>query len=1175
MSDIKYSAADISKLLGMDYQPTDEQTKVIEAPLGSPVLVIAGAGAGKTEVMSSKIVYMVTNGLVKPNEILALTFANKATQELDQRIKARLNKIRRNMGQRISYFEEEYNTPKTSTYNAFALMIVQDYGYKIGISPLTRLITDGEVWQIFYRIVQDWQEDLHEEVSQSDMPEYAYRLYQEISEHGLSIQTVKEKMTSFAKELEDNAKSRNKFKISSKITEITDSLRVRVSILPVIQAYVDYKKQNNLMDFADQLRLAIEIVDRCPEIVQEYKNRYKVVLLDEYQDTSSSQINLLSKIFNGHDVIAVGDPKQAIYGWRGASIGAIENFDEKFSSSSAKTRFLTLSVSWRNSKNILDYANTVCQDLYDLAEDYSFDMPKLQPHEKTTDGQIVVTQGTDLQESFEIIARYIYENKLPDEKVAIICRRKSIFTKIQEELSKLGIKSQKVGLDGLLMQNVIQDLLAFLRVSVDNTANKYLLRIFDMMNFGVRDMFLYNEWTKHISFELTGDRRTLNITDCLEILPQTGWYPQKLAPNNTVSVSEDSSKNSNGLSDKNEDKNVDQSTRGISAEAVRRLEYISKCVNKIRRNLNLSLEEQVKQAIRITGLDIQAEVDINNDEENLSLRTFCELARKFDAERTEGAGFVHNGSDTLLASFLGWLDATEKMRENLSSTISPATADTVQILTIHAAKGLEWDTVIVPELIEGKFPSVKGGTRYVKVSDSFINPYEKFVLASGWLTDKGNLPYELRDDAQYLPAFDMNAYKEEPTSTKYIDEYRKEIGQHLLNEELRLAYVVFTRAKKTLVLSAHNFATNVVDKRKIVSRYVYTALNDYEGEVFISPEYYKDVQVNQENIYYRSPIVLWPKLDYNRIKDEIFETHYINVLADVDWEKYQFPNNYELLKQYKDLSLEEFETEFLLKGIDKVDSDSFDSKYYQNGLYANKYVFNEEVFNELKLLLMELNKDSFALNITKPTRLATTSLIKRVEDEEMYLKNLRRPLPKLPSEAARLGTIFHDWVQSRQWDNEALFTLDEAGEGPSLSSQEKTKLSKWKTNFLNLSLVSECEFVEQEEEYEYPVLYMDSSGKSLIENYICRIDAVLRDKDGQYIVVDWKTGKVPQSESRKSLALQLGIYRLVWASNNNIDLSQVKACFAYVDSSEVIYLDDIFEGEFDLEYLKRILVQGI
>lgn len=299
----KYSAIQISELLGMKYAPTSEQISVIEQPLGGPVLVIAGAGAGKTEVMSSKIVYMVANEIIEPNEILALTFTEKATHELEHRINSRLNRLRRSLGQKVSYFDEEYSFPKTSTYNSFASQIVKEYGYKIGLSPLTRLITDGEIWQIIHYISKTWKGELSEDITESTLPDNVYGLYQKVSEESLAPVEAKHQLLDLAERFETGGQTLNKktneYKLAASIKGIVNSLKIRASLMDIVQAFIDYKKEKNLMDFSDQIKFAQQILDEFPEIIEEYRNKYKVVLLDEYQDTSSSKSNyyqLFSKI---------------------------------------------------------------------------------------------------------------------------------------------------------------------------------------------------------------------------------------------------------------------------------------------------------------------------------------------------------------------------------------------------------------------------------------------------------------------------------------------------------------------------------------------------------------------------------------------------------------------------------------------------------------------------------------------------------------------------------------------------------------------------------------------------------------------------------------------------------------------------------------------------------------
>ena len=1218
----KYTSLQIARMLGSKYAPTSEQVKIIEAPLDGALLVIAGAGAGKTEVMSSKILYMTLNNLVLPNEILALTFANKAKQELEDRIRARLSKVRRATSDEINYFDEEFLFPHVATYNSFASNIVRNYGYKIGLSPLARLINDAEIMQILNAIVNGWQNDFESDMPISQIPQNVYYIYQKISEHDLEIEDVEKYFNDLAISINNNSSSKGKPKITAEIKNIVDKIQNRKYILPFVQAYMQYKKNYNLLDFADQIRYACKIVSDFPEVVEQLRNKYKVVLLDEYQDTSVSQIQLLSTIFKDHNVVAVGDPKQAIYGWRGASLGAVEDFAKKFADKNS-VRFMSLSISWRNSSRILDYANVISQPLqYEFHDD--FKMPILRSKPNAPVGQIHVINGIDPQDSFENIAKYVKEYKRSEQTLAIICRRKSSFLAIQKELTKQGIKSQKIGLDGLLMQKVIRDLLAFLKISIDSQNAKYLIRIFDNLNIGVNDMHVFYQWSQYLSEKLTGSRGNLSIIDCLEMLPEVGWHEKN-----------------------------DSSEHGISDLAIERMIYIRDCLRNIRNNFNNSIEWQLKNVINICGLETQVQVT-DDEEQYQALNTIVELARDFENNR-EFSEFesMLNDENMKLKAFLDWLDMVDQVNEKIDIFTPKADSDTVQIMTIHAAKGLEWDIVVVPEMVECVFPSFNNSKLFQKFGSEKIDPRQTKYSVSGWLTDMSDLPYALRKDKDYLPDFDLLQYCQEETSSNYIKEYKKQIGDYYLLEEARLAYVAFTRAKQTLVLSSFYYNTNS-QNRRVQSRYIFTALNECKTITEPLEKYFIPYEQIQENTISRNTLSYWPRLDYEKFlrdtlnntvlkennkdlnENGIFSNNFVNantdivneidVLANVDWRRYEFPNNYSFLKKYADYSLEdlekEVEDEFGKNSIDasKISIGDVSRETSDFGKDRNTFVkesfddysniFNDKrkaisLIDEIKILLEEKNRSLDNEEYKLPNKIATTSVISRFANKEDYIKNIKRPVPKKPSDRARLGVLFHEWVQLHEWDNDILFTLEQVGEGPEITDFEKKLLSKWKNNFLNLELVKKCEFLEQEDQYELPIEYEEkidlemrnfdklsdkdcfeenaekslekfSSQKCVMkkEMLICRIDAVLKDEEGNYIVVDWKTGRVPVGAERELLGIQLGIYRIVWAMNNNIELSKVKACFVYVDSNIILYLEDVFDGDFNYEYLQKILSAG-
>src|SRR5215472_17150869 len=361
---ITYTPGQLARLLRLP-EPTQEQAAVIGAPLG-PLAVIAGAGSGKSETMAARLVWLVANGMVRPDRVLGLTFTRKAAAELADRVRSRLDRLRRaelaGAGQadgagaagsadRGDVWPGE---PVISTYHAYAGRLVSDQALREGLEPSMRLITPALSWQLAATIVAAY-----------DGP---------MDEVGWTPQTVTAAVLQLAGELAEHLRepadvidvgvwlavrqAALRGRPPAGVRKIIESQRAREQLLPLVSRYTAAKAAREVLDHGDQVALAARIAVRHPEVGIAERGRYQVVLLDEYQDTSHAQLVLLRALFGGgHPVTAVGDPCQSIYGWRGASAGNLRRFTTDFPSrGGGPAPVRLLSTSFRNTGRVLDAA---------------------------------------------------------------------------------------------------------------------------------------------------------------------------------------------------------------------------------------------------------------------------------------------------------------------------------------------------------------------------------------------------------------------------------------------------------------------------------------------------------------------------------------------------------------------------------------------------------------------------------------------------------------------------------------------------------------------------------------------------------------------------------------------------------------------------------------------------
>ena len=314
-------ALQIQAIVDATKTPTPEQVRVVEAPR-RPLLVVAGAGSGKTETMSMRVLWLLANHPdLSPSSILGLTFTRKAAGELGERLRERIRLLSREMPQLRERLDED---PVALTYNSFAERIVSEHGMRIGLDPDFSMLSEAGAIDLMTQIVEAWPTDLDDTLTPTGVVEQVLHLAGEIAEHGYTVGSAREALEEFGRELEQVGRG------NSKSRDAIDVNRRRIALLDPIEVYQQRKRDMGVLDFSDQLVLATRIVREAPAVRESLREEFRAVLLDEFQDTSVIQMDLLSILFADHAVTAVGDPNQAIYGWRGASASSLESFLDRF-----------------------------------------------------------------------------------------------------------------------------------------------------------------------------------------------------------------------------------------------------------------------------------------------------------------------------------------------------------------------------------------------------------------------------------------------------------------------------------------------------------------------------------------------------------------------------------------------------------------------------------------------------------------------------------------------------------------------------------------------------------------------------------------------------------------------------------------------------------------------------
>src|SRR3954467_2000897 len=479
------SGAYLRELLGVDF--TDDQLAIATHDL-CPQLVVAGAGSGKTMVMAARVVHAVAYQGVAPGRILGLTFTNKAAGELATRVRSSLAKLPRATGPSPAADEDDDvevaadDLPTVSTYHSYAAGIVRDHALRIGREPFTALLTEATQWQLAMRGVRNATGPFqHLQWTSPWVAGLVIRLAGELAEHLVDADAVR-KLDADVMTAGEWLPGRV-YKDSLNAAEVA---RIRNELLSLVDSYRAAKERLDLLDYGDQVALAAQIARCAPAVARIERSRFSLVVLDEYQDTGVSQRLMLATLFgDGHPVTAVGDPNQAIYGWRGASVGNLLRFGSHFPRSDGQpVAPQPLMTSFRCGGHILDAANAVASRIgtgATAARQPPLQVPPLAPRpEAAQDGSVVLARvETDEGEAAWVADRLAAEldGGTAVGEMAVLVRRRADFARLHRALVDRDVPVEVVGLGGLLEMPEVSDVVATLSLLVDPTANAAAVRL--------------------------------------------------------------------------------------------------------------------------------------------------------------------------------------------------------------------------------------------------------------------------------------------------------------------------------------------------------------------------------------------------------------------------------------------------------------------------------------------------------------------------------------------------------------------------------------------------------------------------------------------------------------------------------------------------------------------------
>ncbi|MBA3745715.1 ATP-dependent helicase, partial [Sporichthya sp.] len=738
-----HTRQDLLEALGVPY--SSEQLAAITAPL-EPAVIVAGAGSGKTTVMAARVVWLVGTGQVPADAVLGLTFTNKAAGELGQRVRAALAKGGVTPAPGAIEEGEDVGEPTVATYHSFAARLIEEHGLRLGVEPHATLLADSARYQLAARVICRARGPFPAlEKRLVDLVVDLLALESEISEHLVDLDDLRAHDRALLARLEPGEGDPAP---PVKIAEAITAARRRLEYTELVEAYRAAKAERDLVDFGDQMALGARLAEQCPPVGEALRAQYRVVLLDEYQDTSVAQRRMLVGLFGGgHPVTAVGDPCQAIYGWRGASVANLEEFPEHFArrepdGSSAPARRYTLRENRRNGETILDLANGLAAPLRDLHAGVE---PLLASAASRGLGEI----RTGLFETYSEEIGWIGEqvaaamaDGVPAREIAVLVRATRDIGPVHGELTRRDIPVEVVGLGGLVHLPEVADVIAVLEVLDEATANTAMVRLLSgpRWRIGLRDLALLGRRARDLVAVPRGDGKSLETAIAVTDLAELVSLSDALAAPGDL---------------------------GYSGAARARFDALDREIAELRRHGGEPLLDLLHRVIAVTGLD----VEIAAAPHALASRRRESLAAFLDV----AASFSDLEGDSSVAAFLAYLRAAEEHERGLDSA-TPGPGDSVKLMTAHKAKGLEWDVVVLPDVTDKVFPSNRGRALWTRRGDA--------------------MPIPLRGDRDALPGVGEWTTK----AVKACEDAIREQSEH---EERRLAYVACTRPRARLVASSH------------------------------------------------------------------------------------------------------------------------------------------------------------------------------------------------------------------------------------------------------------------------------------------------------------------------------------------------------------------------------------
>ncbi len=673
-----------------------------------PLLVLAGAGSGKTRVLTTKIAYLINKLEVEPSDILAITFTNKAAKEMKERV--------------IKLVGADFYDMQISTFHSFGLSIIRKYHERLGFESNFTIIDSDDSLTLIKRILKEMNLDS--------------KMY--------NPKAVKNRISGAKNELlspDDYDKYAN--------TDFEEK------VVEIYRRYQEILLRNNSVDFDDLLILPIKLLKENPDILMYYQERFKYVLIDEYQDTNEAQYVLVKMISAKYkNICVVGDESQSIYSFRGANYKNILNFEKDYKNA----KVILLEENYRSTKNILNVANDIIK--------HNINRKDKNLWTENNEGSKVKYYRADseLDEAYHVVneIKNLLVNGVKRSEIAVLYRTNAQSRTIEEALLKENIPYKVIGSFYFYKRKEIKDLISYLKLIYNSNDDTSLTRIINVPKRGIGTKTIEN----------------------LSVLSRT---------NNTSMY--------------------EAITKGKELEFKKLIEEIKELEK------DLSLTELIDLILDKTGIleELKSEKSLEADIRIENLNEFKSITKNFE----EKYGIIS------LEAFLEEISLVADMEEHNDNT------DLITLMTIHSAKGLEFDNVFIVGMEEGLFPHVNSMVSHEEIEEERRLCYVAVTRAKKYLElvnakrrmiygqESSNLP------SRFINEIDENNLdKEKEVSEKLIKEdYINENEEYALGEKVEhnvygIGVIVGIKDKTIDVAFSHQYGIKTFIKGHKVIRKV-------------------------------------------------------------------------------------------------------------------------------------------------------------------------------------------------------------------------------------------------------------------------------------------------------------------------------------------------------------------